>query len=153
MEVVRFHLSGTEALIAAARLVRTNTGRPLLATFGSAAHGWTDGMAAEGVSLGEERYACDVINLRDMSAATLTLIRMRRDEIAAVLVNPIQGLATPPRERVPPPTVGGVPPPHSGRSAPPHSGRSAPPHSGLGHALERRLLRRGGAASRAGRHL
>ena len=143
MEVVRFHLSGTEALIAAARLVRTNTGRPLLATFGSAAHGWTDGMAAEGVSLGEERYACDVINLRDMSAATLTLIRMRRDEIAAVLVNPIQGLATPPRERVP----------HSGRSAPPHSGRSAPPHSGLGHALERRLLRRGGAASRAGRHL
>ena len=119
MEVVRFHLSGTEALIAAARLVRTNTGRPLLATFGSAAHGWTDGMAAEGVSLGEERYACDVINLRDMSAATLTLIRMRRDEIAAVLVNPIQGLATPPRERVPPPTVGGVPPPTVGGVPPP----------------------------------
>ena len=35
-----FHLSGSAALQAAARLVRVHTGRPLLVTFGGATHGW-----------------------------------------------------------------------------------------------------------------
>jgi hypothetical protein len=56
-EAVHFYLSGSEALMAAARLCRANTGRPLLVVFGGAAHGWVDGGAAEGLALGEERWA------------------------------------------------------------------------------------------------
>jgi glutamate-1-semialdehyde 2,1-aminomutase len=101
MEEVRFHLSGTEALVAAAHLARVNTGKPLIVTFGHGAHGWMDGGAhtgsAVGVALGEERYACDVLTLREMSAATLKVVRMRGDEIAAVLVNPLHGLLASPR--------------------------------------------------------
>eukprot|EP00965_Chrysotila_dentata_P093283 3081485-Pleurochrysis_carterae.AAC.1 len=89
-EVARFHTSATEALTTAARLARVNTGKPLLVAFGHGAHGWGDGVAAEGVALGDERYACDVLTLREMSAHTLKVLRLRRDEIAAVLVNPIQ---------------------------------------------------------------
>ena len=56
-DVVHFYLSGSEALQAAARLVRVNTGRPLLVTFGGCAHGWTESVPAEGLALGEERCA------------------------------------------------------------------------------------------------
>eukprot|EP00964_Phaeocystis_antarctica_P027584 scaffold15569_cov48-Phaeocystis_antarctica.AAC.2 len=38
------------------------------------------------------RYACDVLTLRDLSAATLALLHLRREEIAAVVVNPLCGL-------------------------------------------------------------
>ena len=38
------------------------------------------------------RYACDVLTLRDQSAATLALLHLRREEIAAVVVNPLCGL-------------------------------------------------------------
>lgn len=93
MESVHFHLSGSEALQAAARLTRLNTGRPLLVTFGGGNHGWSDGVAAEGLALGEERYACNVLTLRERSAATLAVLKLRREEIAAVLISPLQGLA------------------------------------------------------------
>ena len=93
-ECVLFYLSAAEALQAAARLLRTNTGRPLLVTFGGGSHGWSDGVAASGLALGEERYACDVLTLRERSAATLAVLRLRRDEIAAVLVSPLQGVAS-----------------------------------------------------------
>ncbi len=92
LDEVRFHLSGAEALVAAARLARVNTGRPLLAAFGNGSHGWADGVSGMGVALGEERYACDVLTLREMSAATLKVVHMRREEISAVLVNPLHGL-------------------------------------------------------------
>ena len=43
------------------------------------------------------RYACDVLTLRDQSTATLALLYLRREEIAAVVVNPLCGLlAAPP---------------------------------------------------------
>ena len=89
---VHFHPSGSAALIASARLARVNTGKPLLVTFGGGAHGWGDGVATESLSLGEERYACDVLTLKECSAATLRVLRLRREEIAAVLVNPLRGL-------------------------------------------------------------
>jgi len=92
-EEVHFHLSGSEALQAAARLVRAHTGRPLLVTFGGAAPGWSDGVMAEGLALGEERYACNVLTLRERCSATLAVLRLRRDEIAGVLVSPLAGLA------------------------------------------------------------
>ena len=38
------------------------------------------------------RYACDVLTLRDQSVATLALLHLRREEIAAVVVNPLCGL-------------------------------------------------------------
>eukprot|EP00908_Phaeocystis_cordata_P023337 Transcript_5763.p2 GENE.Transcript_5763~~Transcript_5763.p2 ORF type:complete len:396 (-),score=213.56 Transcript_5763:275-1462(-) len=94
-EVVHFHLSSAEALMAAARLARVNTGKPLLVVFGGGAHGWVDGGAAEGLALGEERYACDVLTLRDQCLATLAVLYLRREEIAAVVVNPICGLLDP----------------------------------------------------------
>jgi glutamate-1-semialdehyde 2,1-aminomutase len=49
-------------------------------------------LSQEGLALGEERYACDVITARDMSSTTLRLITTRADEIAAVVLNPLQGL-------------------------------------------------------------
>mmetsp|Transcript_32939 Transcript_32939/g.105036 ORF Transcript_32939/g.105036 Transcript_32939/m.105036 type:complete len:1137 (+) Transcript_32939:233-3643(+) len=88
----RFHVSGSEALNTAVLLARLNTGRPMLLVFGGNAHGWTDGVAQEGLALGEERYACDVITARDMSSSTLRLITTRADEIAAVVLNPLQGV-------------------------------------------------------------
>jgi len=63
-EQVRFHLSGSAALSSAVLLARVNTGRPMLLVFGGNAHGWTDGVAQEGIALGEVRYACDVITAR-----------------------------------------------------------------------------------------
>ena len=77
-EEVHFHLSGSEALQAAARLVSAHTGRPLLVTFGGAAPGWSDGVMAEGLALGEERYACNVLTLRERCSATLAVLRLRR---------------------------------------------------------------------------
>ena len=94
-ETVHFHLSGSEALQAAARLVRVNTGRPIIVTFGGGNHGWADGVAAEGLALGEERYACNVLTLRERSALTIAVLQLRREEIAAVLVSPLQGIASP----------------------------------------------------------
>ena len=69
-EAVAFQLSGSEALMAAARLARVNTGKPLIITFGGGAHGWGDGVAAEGLALGEERYACDVLTLTEQCETT-----------------------------------------------------------------------------------
>ena len=42
------------------------------------------------------RYACDVLTLRDQSTATLALLYLRREEIAAVVVNPLCGLLSAP---------------------------------------------------------
>ena len=44
LEEVSFHMSGTEAVMAAVRCARFNAERPLVVTFGGAYHGWWDGM-------------------------------------------------------------------------------------------------------------
>lgn len=86
-EVASFHMSGTEAVMAAVRVARFNTKKPLCVTFGGAYHGWWDGMQPV---VGNERIPHDVICLKDMSPLSLAVIKARSSEIAAVLINPLQ---------------------------------------------------------------
>src|SRR5271166_106888 len=87
LDEVSFHMSGTEAVMAAVRLARFNTRRKLIVCFSGAYHGWWDGVQP---GLGSERTISDCLTLRDLHPASLDLLRRRADEIAAVLVNPVQ---------------------------------------------------------------
>ena len=87
LDEVSFHMSGTEAVMAAVRLARFNTRRKLIVCFSGAYHGWWDGVMP---GLGSERALDDCITLKDLSPASLTMIEHRAHEIAAVLVNPVQ---------------------------------------------------------------
>lgn len=84
---VSFHMSGTEAVMAAVRCARWNKQKNLVVTFGGAYHGWWDGMQPV---VGNDRLPQDVLCLKDMSALSLKVIAARQSEIAAVLVNPLQ---------------------------------------------------------------
>jgi glutamate-1-semialdehyde 2,1-aminomutase len=100
LDEVSFHMSGTEAVMAAVRLARFNTGRRLIVCFAGAYHGWWDGVQP---GLGSERSLDDCLTLRDLSPASLAVIGRRRREIAAVLVNPVQCFhpnAPPPNDAV-----------------------------------------------------
>jgi glutamate-1-semialdehyde 2,1-aminomutase len=100
LDEVSFHMSGTEAVMAAVRLARFNTGRRLVVAFAGAYHGWWDGVQP---GLGSERPLDDCLTLQEMSAASLEVIRRRGREIAGVLVNPVQSLhpnAPPPSDAV-----------------------------------------------------
>lgn len=87
MDEVSFHMSGTEAVMAAVRLARFNTRRKLIVCFAGAYHGWWDGVQA---GLGSERDINDCLTLKDLHPASLEVIRLRAKEIAGVLVNPVQ---------------------------------------------------------------
>src|SRR5499426_1109154 len=87
MDEVSFHMSGTEAVMAAVRLARFNTRRKLIVCFSGAYHGWWDGVQP---GLGSERSLDDCLTLKDLHPAALTVIRRRAKEIAGVLVNPVQ---------------------------------------------------------------
>jgi glutamate-1-semialdehyde 2,1-aminomutase len=87
LDEVSFHMSGTEAVMAAVRLARFNTGRRLIVCFSGAYHGWWDGVVA---GLGSERPLDDCLTLKDLDPASLEVIKRRAHEIAAVLVNPVQ---------------------------------------------------------------
>jgi glutamate-1-semialdehyde 2,1-aminomutase len=100
MDEVSFHMSGTEAVMAAVRLARFNTRRKLIVCFSGAYHGWWDGVQP---GLGSERPLQDCLTLKDMNPASLAVIRRRADEIAAVLVNPVQSFhpnSPPPNDAV-----------------------------------------------------
>jgi glutamate-1-semialdehyde 2,1-aminomutase len=84
---VSFHMSGTEAVMAAVRLARFNTRKKLIVCFSGAYHGWWDGVQP---GLGSERAISDCLTLKDMHPASLDLIRRRAKEIAGVVVNPFQ---------------------------------------------------------------
>lgn len=86
-EEISFHVSGTEAVMAAVRLARFNTGREKIVTFSGSYHGWWDGVQP---GLGSERAITDCMTLKEMSRASLRAIRVRRRDIAAVIVNPVQ---------------------------------------------------------------
>jgi glutamate-1-semialdehyde 2,1-aminomutase len=88
LDEVSFHMSGTEAVMQAVRLARYHTRRSHLLRFCGAYHGWW-GDVAPGV--GNPQPAHETFTLREMSEATLRVLRHRRD-IACVLVNPLQGL-------------------------------------------------------------
>jgi glutamate-1-semialdehyde 2,1-aminomutase len=100
MDEVSFHMSGTEAVMAAVRLARFNSGRKLVVCFSGAYHGWWDGVQP---GLGSERDIDDCLTLKDLHPASLRVIRRRAREIAAVLVNPIQAFhpnSPPPNDAV-----------------------------------------------------
>src|ERR1700760_1343939 len=85
---VAFHMSGTEAVMQAVRLARYNTGRRYLVRFCGAYHGWW-GEVQPGV--GNPVKERDTLTLKDMDERSLRLLRSR-DDIACVLVNPLQAL-------------------------------------------------------------
>jgi len=87
LDEVSFHMSGTEAVMAAVRLARFNTRRPLIVCFSGAYHGWWDGVQP---GLGSERSLRDCLTLKDMNPSSLDVIRARAKEIAGILINPVQ---------------------------------------------------------------
>src|SRR5262249_42533642 len=100
LDDVSFHMSGTEAVMAAVRLARFNTGRKLIVCFSGAYHGWWDGVQP---GLGSGRRLDDCLTLKDLNPASLAAIRRRAREIAGVLVNPMQSFhpnAPPPSDAV-----------------------------------------------------
>ena len=88
LDQVSFHMSGTEAVMQAVRLARYHTRRRCLVRFCGAYHGWW-GDVQPGV--GNPLPPDATYTLRDMDAATLRVLRTRRD-IACVLVNPVQAM-------------------------------------------------------------
>ncbi len=97
LDEVSFHMSGTEAVMAAVRLARFNTRRKLIVCFSGAYHGWWDGVQP---GLGSERAIGDCLTLKDLHPASLDLLRRRANEIAAVLINPVQSF----HPNLPPPS-------------------------------------------------
>jgi glutamate-1-semialdehyde 2,1-aminomutase len=88
LDEVSFHMSGTEAVMQAVRLARYHTRRSHLVRFCGAYHGWW-GDVQPGV--GNPLPARDTYTLKDMSEDALRVLRTRND-IACVLVNPLQAL-------------------------------------------------------------
>jgi glutamate-1-semialdehyde 2,1-aminomutase len=86
MEEISFHMSGTEAVMQAVRLARYHTKRRRAVRFTGAYHGWWDGVQA---GPGNPIPAHDLFTLEEMSEKTLVVLKTR-DDIACVLVNPIQ---------------------------------------------------------------
>ncbi len=87
-EAVSFHMSGTEAVMQAVRLARYHTGRRHLVRFSGAYHGWWEDVQP---GPGNPMPPRETYTLRDMDERTLHVLRTRND-IACVLVNPIQAL-------------------------------------------------------------
>lgn len=88
LDEVSFHMSGTEAVMQAVRLARYHTRRSHVVRFTGAYHGWWDGVHA---GPGNPRPSHEVYTLSEMSEITLRVLRTR-DDIACVLVNPIQAM-------------------------------------------------------------
>ena len=88
LDEVSFHMSGTEAVMQAVRLARYHTRRTHLVRFTGAYHGWWgDVQPGVGNPIGPH----ETYTLADMSERTLRVLRTRND-IACVLVNPLQAL-------------------------------------------------------------
>jgi glutamate-1-semialdehyde 2,1-aminomutase len=88
LDEVSFHMSGTEAVMQAVRLARYHTRRSHLVRFCGAYHGWWDGVQA---GVGNPRPPREIYTLKEMDPVTLRVLRTRED-IACVLVNPIQAM-------------------------------------------------------------
>ena len=88
LDEVSFHMSGTEAVMQAVRLARYHTRRSHLVRFCGSYHGWW-GDVQPGV--GNPTASRETYTLKDMSDDSLRVLRNRND-IACVLVNPLQAL-------------------------------------------------------------
>ncbi|NCD25602.1 MAG: amino acid adenylation domain-containing protein, partial [Deltaproteobacteria bacterium] len=98
MERVSFCNTGSEAVMFALRLARAKTGRPLIALFNGAYHGTFDGVLAASEERGTGTYSPgtplgmveDVLVLDYNADSALDVLARRGNEIAAVLVEPVQ---------------------------------------------------------------
>jgi glutamate-1-semialdehyde 2,1-aminomutase len=85
---VSFHMSGTVAVMQAVRLARYHTGRRYLVRFTGAYHGWWEDVQP---GPGNPMPPRETYTLADMDERTLHVLRTR-DDIACVLVNPVQAM-------------------------------------------------------------
>lgn len=100
-ERVAFCNSGTEAVMTALRLARTKTGRNQIAIFSGAYHGHFDGILAKEASDGlsttpvasgiTANAVADVLVLDYGEPKSLEILHAHADQLAAVLVEPVQG--------------------------------------------------------------
>ncbi|MCK6424628.1 MAG: aminotransferase class III-fold pyridoxal phosphate-dependent enzyme [Burkholderiaceae bacterium] len=88
LDEVSFHMSGTEAVMQAVRLARYHTRRKYLVRFCGAYHGWWEDVQP---GPGNPLPPRETYTLQDMSERSLKVLR-QRDDIACVLVNPLQAL-------------------------------------------------------------
>lgn len=88
LDEVTFHMSGTEAVMQAARLARYHTRRSHIVRFCGAYHGWWSDVQP---GIGNPSTVRETYTLAEMSERTLHVLRTRRD-IACVLVNPLQAM-------------------------------------------------------------
>ncbi len=102
MERATFCNSGTEAVMTALRLARARTGRTKVAIFAGAYHGHSDGTLARAQTIGGRPHSAplapgipahvveDLLVLDYGNPRSLEILREHRDELAAVLVEPVQ---------------------------------------------------------------
>jgi glutamate-1-semialdehyde 2,1-aminomutase len=88
LDEVSFHMSGTEAVMQAVRLARYHTKKTHLVRFCGAYHGWWEDVQP---GPGNPVAPRDTYTLKEMDTDTLHVLRTRND-IACVLVNPLQAL-------------------------------------------------------------
>jgi len=88
LDEVSFHMSGTEAVMQAVRLARYHTRRTHLVRFCGAYHGWWEDVQPGPGNPISPRHT---YTLEDLDPAALHVLRTRQD-IACVLVNPLQAL-------------------------------------------------------------
>jgi len=88
LDEVSFHMSGTEAVMQAVRLARYHTGRRHLVRFNGAYHGWWEDVQP---GIGNPLPPRETYTLKDMDEDSLHVLATRND-IACVLVNPLQAL-------------------------------------------------------------
>ena len=88
-EEVSFHMSGTEAVMQAVRMARYHSGKRKIVRFTGSYHGWWDDVQpGPGNPMPPSG---DTLTLNEMHANTLRVLRNRND-IACVLINPLQAL-------------------------------------------------------------
>ena len=88
LDEVSFHMSGTEAVMQAVRLARYHTRRSHLVRFCGAYHGWWEDVQP---GPGNPLPPRETYTLKEMDERSLRVLRTRND-IACVLVNPLQAL-------------------------------------------------------------
>ena len=88
LDEVSFHMSGTEAVMQAVRLARYHTRRTHLVRFCGAYHGWWEDVQP---GPGNPVTPRQTYTLKDMDDRALRVLATR-DDIACVLVNPLQAL-------------------------------------------------------------
>jgi len=88
LDEVSFHMSGTEAVMQAVRLARYHTKRSHLVRFSGSYHGWWEDVQP---GPGNPLPPRETHTLKEMDERTLHVLRTRND-IACVLVNPLQAL-------------------------------------------------------------